>query len=817
MPISTSALPGTTILNLPITVSLDGTEYIPIVQGGTTKRTQTGSVSNILSNLPLVLTTSAPVGYSNSRKLAGQTGVVSITDGGASSNVTVGLLSSGLSVLGNTSTTAGSAAGAITGTTDQVLRVSSAGTALGFGQVNMASSNAVSNVLGTNFGGTGSSAFTPYQLIIGGSISSAPFQSVTAGTSGFTLIYTSSIAAPTWQSAPGFVQAVAGNIAIYTSTNSVGGSAYINGSSGSLTLGLASSATGKLLLASSAGGTTTIQPTSATVTITAPSATTTLVGQDTVDTLTGKTFNTAGSSNHLLINGTSITAITGSGNTVVLNSTPTISSAAISGGQVNALSSFGLRTTGAAFDLVIGSTETLTASRNLNIRVGDANRNLVLSGDFTVASSFPIAITSTAASSLSVPVTGTLATLAGAETFTNKIYDTNLNTFKIAGTPVVTMSNMLDIIGSSQGAIIYRSSTAWTALTAGTSAQTLIGGSAPQWGSIAGSGTVTNISFGSVLFSTNGTSITSSGTISVNATLNPTGRLTFSTGNPVMTATVTASSIVFYTPYVGNLVPVYNGTQFIPTAFTELSQNSTDIVKSPSAAAANTVYDVFVWNDAGTLRCTRGSSWATSTTRASSGALSRINGVLTNTSAITNGPGAGLGTYVGTIATSTGAATFDWILGAAASGGTAASLQCWNMYNRVDITTQVTDSGVPYTYTSATTRQARASAGNQVSFVIGQSEDGMEASYGVRGTLLNAASALAVWSIGLDSIVAATASPGIMNNVAAVSLSYGFNNNVYVRVGIGSHFIAALEASDGTNANTFNSGSTNILMFKMRM
>jgi len=518
MPTSTSALPGTTILNLPIAITVDGSEYTPIVQSGTTKRAQVGIIAHSLDdNLALVLATSAPVGHSASRKLAGQTGVVSILDGGGSSNITVGLLSSGLSVLGNTSTTAGSAAGSITGTTDQVLRVSSAGTALGFGAVNMASSNAVSNVLGTNFGGTGSSAFTPYQLIIGGSVSSAPFQSVTAGTSGFALFYVSSVASPVWQSIPGFNQAVAGNLAVYTSTSAIGGSPYVNSdSSGTLTIGSPSSVGGKLALLSSAGFTTTIIAGSATATITAPSATTTLIGQNTVDTLTGKTFNTAGSSNHFLINGTSITAVTGNGGTVVLNSTPAISSAAITGGQISAISSFGLRTTGAAFDLIVGSTETLTASRNLNIQVGDATRILALKGDFTIASSFPVAITSTGASSLSVPVTGTLATLAGSETLSNKTFNASNNSLVIGGAVITSATNLLDTIGSSQGQLLYRSSTAWSALTVGTSGQALVGGTIPQWAALAGTGTVTTLVSGTGITLSPAT-ITTSGTISMSS------------------------------------------------------------------------------------------------------------------------------------------------------------------------------------------------------------------------------------------------------------------------------------------------------------
>src|SRR5690242_18078389 len=164
---STSALPGTTILNLPAASQLDGTEWVPMVQGGTTVRSQSGDVSNILSNIALVLTTSAPAGYSNARQLAAQSGVTSITDGGGSSQVVVGIAtngignaqirqSAGLSIIGRGSSITGNVAD-ITGTSDQTLIVSSGGTTLGFGQLNLSSSNAVTGVLGAGFGGTGNS------------------------------------------------------------------------------------------------------------------------------------------------------------------------------------------------------------------------------------------------------------------------------------------------------------------------------------------------------------------------------------------------------------------------------------------------------------------------------------------------------------------------------------------------------------------------------------------------------------------------------------------------------------------------------------
>lgn len=194
------------------------------------------------STLPYVMASSAS-GLAGARNLSGQSGVVSITDGGASSNITVGIATSGIgttqladlgvttaklssnavgdskirqsagfSIIGNSTNAAANVAD-ITGATDQVLRVSSAGTALGFGQINLASSNAVSNQLAVPFGGTGSSGFTANQVITAGTASSSPFQAVTAGTSaGQLLTWVSSSALPTWQTLTASASAITSGI-----------------------------------------------------------------------------------------------------------------------------------------------------------------------------------------------------------------------------------------------------------------------------------------------------------------------------------------------------------------------------------------------------------------------------------------------------------------------------------------------------------------------------------------------------------------------------------------------------------------------------
>jgi hypothetical protein len=144
-----------------------------------------------------------------------------------------------------------------------------------------------------------------------------------------------------------------------------------------------------------------------------------------------------------------ITNETGTG-VLVFNVSPALTTPAITGGTHIAITSLGIRSTGTgAFDLTFANTENLTAGRTLTFTLNNVNRTISLNGNLTTANSFTTAgnnaltLTTTAGTNVTLPVTGTLATLAGTETLTNKtltsprvgtaILDTNGN--EIVRTP----------------------------------------------------------------------------------------------------------------------------------------------------------------------------------------------------------------------------------------------------------------------------------------------------------------------------------------------------------------------------------------------
>jgi hypothetical protein len=289
----------------------------------------------------------------------------------------------------------------------------------------------------------------------------------------------------------------------------------------------------------------------------------------------------------------------------------------------------------------------------------------------------------------------------------------------------------------------------------------------------------------------------------------PGGRLTLESGVPVSSTDQTAKTTIYYTPHIHAFVPLYTGANWYVAPFSELSQTLADTTKSPSAAAVSSVYDMFIWNDAGTLRLSRGPAWSSATSRgtgAGTTELERINGIFTNKVAITNGPSANLGLYVGTISTSASGANGQlnmMFLPTVAAGGTNNRLDVWNMYNRMTTYSSMRDSTDSWSYGTATWRSANNSTSNRISYVVGIAEEVQTLNYAVTA---HCAGNLAHYAIGVGFDT--TSSPG----GSAVSFGAGILDtgrspthvNTCIITGVGAHYAQALETwVSGTNNITF--------------
>lgn len=85
----------------------------------------------------------------------------------------------------------------------------------------------------------------------------------------------------------------------------------------------------------------------------------------------------------------------------------------------------------ASHDLVLVAGSDITADRNFTITTGDAARTLTMSGDINVSANFStvhgdaLTLTTTAATDVTLPTTGTLVAQASTDTLTNKTLDAN--------------------------------------------------------------------------------------------------------------------------------------------------------------------------------------------------------------------------------------------------------------------------------------------------------------------------------------------------------------------------------------------------------
>jgi hypothetical protein len=261
------------------------------------------------------------------------------------------------------------------------------------------------------------------------------------------------------------------------------------------------------------------------------------------------------------------------------------------------------------------------------------------------------------------------------------------------------------------------------------------------------------------------------------------GRLTLESGVPISTTDQTAKTSVYFTPYGGNRIAIYDGTRWELYTFSELTLALGTLTSDKN-------YDVFIYDNAGTLTLELSSAWTNDTTRAD--ALALQDGIPVKSGATTR-------RHLGTIRTTSTTTTED------SGGGTTTQVGgkrfLWNRYNQVPRQLEVFDATDSWSYTTGTWRVANGATAptNCVEYVVGDA-----------ATLVEVKS-LSVASLSSNS--ARTASGGVGLDASTPSGFYtsGYNLNTSIHAlmigryrgypGLGYHYLSWLEYGPDGNCS----------------
>lgn len=283
-------------------------------------------------------------------------------------------------------------------------------------------------------------------------------------------------------------------------------------------------------------------------------------------------------------------------------------------------------------------------------------------------------------------------------------------------------------------------------------------------------------------------------------------RLSVVSGVPNPTSDYTAQTAVYVMPCGGgDTYPQWNGAAFYPQKFSELS-----VALNSSHHLLNSVYDVYIFHDAGTVRAGTGVAWSTATSRgvgAGTAELETANGVDVNKNSITirNGSdsytvAARHATLIGTIMPSANGQV-EW---------SATNRGLWNAYNQMPASfitcPGYTDNNGANTYTVTSTVYAEplSGVGTRVKFVLGKPQTCEAKAYvhGASGTGGSFSFAVGFDTTTNPSIAGWLTGSTTTNNSASIS-----DNNKGVPLGIGAHYVAFLMLRTLTNVPAIYSDS----------
>ena len=286
-------------------------------------------------------------------------------------------------------------------------------------------------------------------------------------------------------------------------------------------------------------------------------------------------------------------------------------------------------------------------------------------------------------------------------------------------------------------------------------------------------------------------------------TITPQGRLTLTTGTPVMYTNVTAAGTVYYTPYVGNNLPSPNGSGgYSNVSFSELTLTLPNLTYYPAG-------DIFVFYSASSWKiCT--APWSSSTSRgtgASTTELTQIGGILVNQYALscynssTNyNVNAQYAVYVGSFVPNGGALDFTPQEPASVTGYSS-HIGLWNAYNRVPIKAIALNSNGSWSNSSSAWAAANGNGGGwSVTWIDGYAESAVQASYDVIG-VNSLSNGYADVGIGLDGSTSPSGMTGQVQGASTIGAHAVFTSLPL----LGVSYVFPLERV-GYGTETFYSG-----------
>lgn len=288
-------------------------------------------------------------------------------------------------------------------------------------------------------------------------------------------------------------------------------------------------------------------------------------------------------------------------------------------------------------------------------------------------------------------------------------------------------------------------------------------------------------------------------------------------GSIIQTVDVTAATGMYYSPFVGNQVPIWNGSAFIERTFPEISMNFT-----ASAHQANTIYDACVFSNAGNLVLVTGPAWSNSGagagargTGAGTAQLQKLNGIWVNAVQITGTNGATTYTIAANTCTYLGSIFVDGTAGqvsAYRTWGQSRKWGVWNNYNRQAIYLKAGDSTATWTYSTATIRPSNGSTANSLIVFSGLPEETYNFGFNQNLDVVNNGATASNFQIGIgyNSTTAFSGQIGEIKVAAAANITLGpstIQAQYIAPPAIGINTITSLENCPAAGTGNLQSGT----------